>query len=188
MIGLLFSRSLFLYLIFRSSRVSYSLWLALLQENHWTCESTNRRCLGISIIRRCTLPRAYSYTGPVCIFEQARKMGSVPWQASTWYRWVASRSENHMDVGVLSKAIRSKTDVGPWERYSSNIHSIWNWMFSWVKVLDESRSTEKSKTSALRNRKKDKPIREAAEDFAVVDAGEHSLGVFVKLMTNCKQT
>ena len=56
----------------------------------------------------------------------------------------------------------------------------------WVKVLDESRSVEKSRESELRKRNPSKPIRYGAEDFTVVDAGTHSLGIFVDLMSACK--
>ena len=54
--------------------------------------------------------------------------------------------------------------------------------------MDESRNIEKGKTSELRKRNKDKPIRYGAEDFALVDAGLHSIGVFVGLMTACKDS
>ena len=57
-----------------------------------------------------------------------------------------------------------------------------------MKVLDESRSVEKSRESELRKRNPSKPIRYGAEDFSIVDAGTYSLGVFVDLMTACKSS
>ncbi len=57
-----------------------------------------------------------------------------------------------------------------------------------MKVQGESRDIDKSKDSELRKRNPQKPIKYGAEDFAVVDAGAYSLGIFVKLLTACKQS